>query len=77
METLANFGLKWGRTARKGVCLRCWEGRESQGHGGTFESWLEKWKLSQIWEAVGTHRPDACVSVAGKAEESDVLRWDF
>ena len=26
---------------------------------------------------VGTHRPDACVSAVGKAEESDVLRWDF
>ena len=26
---------------------------------------------------VGTHRPDACVSAVGIAEESDVLRWDF
>ena len=26
---------------------------------------------------VGTHRPDACVSAVGKAEKSDVLRWDL
>ena len=40
---------------------------------------MERWQLSLVFYEceVGTHRKKACVSAEEKAEESEVLRWDF
>ena len=78
MATLVNFfEVKWGRTAKRRVSpLK----RRLRKRGVTVGLLHRGWRggnSPRFLVEVGTHRPDACVSAVGKAEESDVLRWDL
>ena len=70
METLANFWVKWGRTARRRVIV-VGKVKEARCYGGTFESWVQRWQLSQTFSVKwGRTARNACVSAVGKAEEA-------
>ena len=62
-NTRNSMGVKWGRNAQRQVSLL---------HGGTFESWLQSWKLPK----------NLVETLAEKDEESDVtvgplLKWEL
>ena len=66
MATLANFfEEKCIGTARNPCVSAVGKAEEATCNGGTFASWVERWKLA-FWGEVRTHRPKARVSALRK-----------
>ena len=53
MATLANFGMKWGGTARNACVSAVGKAEEATCNGGTFASSVERWKLAFFGEKWG------------------------
>ena len=77
VETLANFGLKLGRTAQRRVSRLQVKLRKRGVPVGPFVSGCRGRKSRNFLEAVETHRPKACVSAVGKAEEARCYGGNF
>ena len=80
VETLANsMVVKLGRTAQRRVSRLQVKSEEARWVPvGPFVIVVaEVGNSRNFLEAVETHRPKARVSAVGKAEESEVLRWEL